>query len=114
MDVQQVSHADDTKTDSNAKFFMSKQNWQVKITEQIPDQRIQWTSDGPKGTVDGIVTFHELAPNLTRVLVALEYHPGGLFEKTGNLWRAVGRRVRLDLKLYRRYVMTSKEDVEGW
>jgi len=112
--VQSVSQDDETKAGWNAKIFLSKRNWTSKITEQIPDQRIQWTSDGPKGTVDGIVTFHELAPNLTRVLVALEYHAGGLFEKTGNLWRAVGRRVRLDLKLYRRYVMMSKEDVEGW
>jgi uncharacterized membrane protein len=112
--TQSVSQEDETKAGWNAKIFWSKRNWTSKITEQIPDQRIQWTSDGPKGTVDGVVTFHELAPNLTRILVALEYHPAGLFEKTGNLWRAQGRRVRLDLKLYRRHVMTSKEDVEGW
>jgi uncharacterized membrane protein len=112
--VQSVSQDDETKAGWNAKIFLSKRNWTSKITEQIPDERIQWTSDGPKGTVDGVVTFHELAPNLTRVLVALEYHPAGLFEKTGNLWRAVGRRVRLDLKLYRRHVMMSQEDVEGW
>jgi uncharacterized membrane protein len=112
--VQSVSQDDETKAGWNAKIFLSKRQWTSKITEQIPDQRIQWTSDGSKGTVDGVVTFHELAPNLTRIMVALEYHPAGLFEKTGNLWRAQGRRVRLDLKLYRRYVMMAKEDVEGW
>jgi len=112
--VQSVSQDDETKSGWNAKIFLSKRNWKAKITEQIPDRKIQWTSDGPKGTVDGVVTFHEIAPNLTRILLVLEYHPGGLFEKTGNLWRAQGRRTRLDLKLYRRYVMTSEEDVEGW
>ncbi|HST49344.1 SRPBCC family protein [Jatrophihabitans sp.] len=112
--VQSVSQEDETKTGWNAKVFWSKRNWNAKITEQVPDQRIAWTSDGPKGTVDGVVTFHELAPNLTRILLALEYHPAGLFEKTGNIWRAQGRRVRLDLKLYRRFVMMSNEEVEGW
>jgi uncharacterized membrane protein len=112
--VQSVNQEDETKSGWNAKIFWSKRNWNAKITEQIPDQRIAWTSDGPKGTVDGVVTFHELAPNLTRILVALEYHPAGLFEKTGNLWRAQGRRVRLDLKLYRRFAMMSNEEVEGW
>ena len=112
--VQSVSQDDPTKTAWNAKIFLSKRNWNAKITEQIPEERITWTSDGPKGTVDGAVTFHQLAPNLTRVMLALEYHPAGLFEKTGNLWRAQGRRVRLDLKLYRRFVMMSNEEVDGW
>lgn len=112
--VQSVNQEDATKTGWNAKIFWSKRNWNAKINEQIPDQRIAWTSDGPKGTVDGVVTFHELAPNLTRILLALEYHPAGLFEKTGNLWRAQGRRTRLDLKLYRRFAMMSNEEAEGW
>jgi uncharacterized membrane protein len=112
--VQSVNQEDETKTGWNAKIFWSKRNWNAKIKEQVPDQRIAWTSDGPKGTVDGVISFHELAPNLTRVMIALEYHPAGLFEKTGNLWRAQGRRVRLDLKLYRRFVMMSNEEVEGW
>jgi uncharacterized membrane protein len=112
--VQSVNQEDETKTAWNAKIFWSKRNWNAKINEQIPDQRIAWSSDGPKGTVDGVVTFHELAPNLTRILLALEYHPAGLFEKTGNLWRAQGRRARLDLKLYRRFAMMSDEEVDGW
>jgi hypothetical protein len=55
---------------------------------------------------------------LTRVLVVLEYHPQGLFERTGNMWRAQGRRVRLELKHFRRHVMTEAllhpDEVEGW
>ena len=112
--VQSVNQKDEVESSWNAKVFWSKRNWNAKITEQVPDERIVWKSDGPKGTVDGVVTFHELAPNLTRVLMALEYHPAGLFEKTGNLWRAQGRRARLDLKLYRRFVMMSDEEVDGW
>ena len=85
---------------------------------QIPDELIIWRSKGPKGYVDGAVTFHELAPNLTRVLLVLEYHPQGLFEHTGNLWRAQGRRARLELKHFRRHAMTQialhPDEVEGW
>ena len=65
-----------------------------------------------------MVTFHELTPNLTKIVVVLEYHPQGLFERTGNLWRAQGRRVRLELKHFQRHVMAhallSPDDVEGW
>jgi len=94
--------------------FMKK----VDSVDQVPEKHIVWRSSGQKGHVDGAVTFHELAPDLTRVLVVLEYHPQGLFERTGNLWRAPGRRVRLELKHFRRHVMTETmlhpDELEGW
>ena len=62
----------------------------------------------------GVVTFHPLGDNLTRVLLVLEYFPKGLFEKTGNIWRAQGRRARLDLKLFRTFVMMRGEATGGW
>jgi hypothetical protein len=98
--------------------FWSHREWQGQILEQVPDEKIMWRSKGEKGRVDGCVTFHELAPNLTRILVVLEYYPQGLFERTGNLWRAQGRRARLELKHFRRHVMTeiiqNPDEVEGW
>ena len=44
-----------------------------------------WRSEGEKGHVDGTISFHELAPRLTKVIVVLEYYPGGFLEKTANL-----------------------------
>src|SRR5689334_3589491 len=88
------------------------------ITEQVPDERIVWTSKGEKGSVDGTVTFHEVTQDLTRILVVLEYHPQGFVEQTGNLWRAPGRRARLELKHFVRHVMRetilNPDDVKGW
>src|SRR5699024_12691677 len=73
---------------------------------------------GEKGHLDGAVTFHELAPRLTRILAVVEYYPQGFMEKTGNIWRAVGRRVQVEFKRYVRQVMTSTildpDSVEGW
>ena len=101
-----------------AQVWWSHRSWESTIQSQVPDQQIVWRSKGDKGHVNGSVTFHELAPNLTRILVVLEYHPQGMFERTGNLWRAQGRRARLELKHFRRHVMTQTilhpDDVEGW
>jgi uncharacterized membrane protein len=116
---QAERHKDDeAKVDFKAQVFWSHRRWEATIQEEVPDERIVWRSKGEKGHVDGAVTFHELGPNLTRILVVLEYHPQGLFEKTGNIWRAQGRRARLELKHFRRHVMTRTilhpDDVEGW
>jgi len=84
----------------------------------VPDSHIVWRSTGAKGHVDGGVSFTALGPNLTEILLVLEYWPQGLFERTGNLWRAQGRRARLEVKHFRRHAMTSvllgQEKVEGW
>ncbi|MFW2243710.1 SRPBCC family protein, partial [Rhodococcus opacus] len=99
-------------------IFLSHRTWEATILEQVPDERIVWRSKGAKGFIDGAVTFHEVTPDLTRIVLILEYHPKGLFEKTGNLWRAQGRRARLELKHFARHVMTQAvlhpDEVEGW
>ncbi|MFI7691680.1 SRPBCC family protein [Nonomuraea sp. NPDC049655] len=116
--VETINQESDEELSWKAQVFWSHRTWKAHIIEQIPDQRIIWRSEGAKGYVDGAVTFHEVSPDLTRVLVVLEYHPQGLFERTGNLWRAQGRRVRLELKHFRRHVMAhlllKPDELEGW
>ncbi|OEJ28739.1 hypothetical protein AR457_34945 [Streptomyces agglomeratus] len=109
-----VERADDTTSNWQVKVAKSNRSWKAKITEQVPDERIAWASEGAKGTTKGAVTFHSLDDNLTKVLVVVEYFPKGLFEKTGNIWRAQGRRLRLDLKLFRKFVTMQDEPAEGW
>lgn len=60
------------------------------------------------------MSFHELTPDLTRIVLVVECYRSGFFEKTGNLWRAQGRRLRLDFKNFQRYVTFADEEVEGW
>jgi uncharacterized membrane protein len=116
--VENVDQESEEKLRWKAQIWWSHRTWESTILQQVPDEKIVWRSKGSKGYADGAVTFHELAPNLTRVLLALEYHPQGLFEHTGNLWRAQARRVRLEMKHFRRHVMANvimhPDEVEGW
>ncbi|MDQ0937017.1 SRPBCC family protein [Streptomyces turgidiscabies] len=112
--VKNADRADDTTSDWQLKIFWSNRSWKAHTTEQVPDERISWSSEGAKGTTKGVVTFHELAPTLTRVLLVVEYYPKGLFEKTGNIWRAQGRRTRLDLKNFARFITLKGETDDGW
>ncbi|MFC8238381.1 SRPBCC family protein [Streptomyces sp. NPDC057284] len=112
--VVSVEKTDDTSSNWKVKVAKSTRSWKANVTEQVPDERITWTTEGAKGTVKGVVTFHRLTDDLTRVLLVLEYFPKGLFEKTGNIWRAQGRRARLDLKLYRKFLMMRGEATDGW
>ncbi|MFG2175565.1 SRPBCC family protein [Streptomyces niveus] len=113
--VTDVSQSDEIESDWKLKVAFSNRSWKATVQEQVPDDRIVWTSEGAQGTTHGAITFHELAPTLTRIVAVVEYTPSGFFEKTGNIWRAQGRRLRLDLKHFQRYAtLTDDEDVEGW
>ncbi|MGW8849101.1 SRPBCC family protein [Streptomyces xiamenensis] len=114
--VQNVERSDDTESDWRAKIGPSTRTWKATTQEQVPDERVEWTSEGSKGTTRGVVSFHELTPRLTRIVVVVEYTPAGFFEKTANIWRAQGRRLRLDLKRFQSHVTLAAEEdePEGW
>jgi uncharacterized membrane protein len=116
--VENVERESDEKLTWKTRIFWSHRTWQSTTIHQVPDERIVWRAKGEKGSVDGAVSFHALTPTLTRIVLVLEYHPQGLFERTGNIWRAPGRRARLELKHFVRHVMTQTvlhpDEVEGW
>jgi uncharacterized membrane protein len=112
--VESVDQTDELNSNWRVKVAKSRRNWKATVTEQIPDRKIAWTTEGAKGTVKGTVTFHPLADDLTQILLVMEYYPQGLFEKTGNIWRAQGRRTRLDLKHFRRFIMQRGEATGSW
>ncbi|GHH82046.1 polyketide cyclase [Kitasatospora indigofera] len=112
--VQSVSQGDEVTTDWKVKVGPSKRSFKATVQEQVPDERIVWTSQGAKGSTRGAVSFHELTPNLTRIVLVVEYYPAGFFEKTGNIWRAQGRRMRLDFKNFQRHVSLTNDEAEGW
>ncbi|WP_425953457.1 SRPBCC family protein [Xylanimonas sp. McL0601] len=120
--MKKLEHAELDTEENKAKLkgqvFWSHREWETTITDQVPGSRIRWDSTGAKGHISGIVTFHSLGDDLTRIALVLEYHPQGFMEKTANLWRAANRRVRLELKFFIRFVMTEvvlrPDDFEGY
>jgi uncharacterized membrane protein len=96
-----------------AKILFSSREWTSEITDQTPGRRIAWKSSGDVDHV-GAVGFYELADNLTRIHVEMEYKPTGIVEKFGNLFLTVRHRVRKDLRLFKHYLeLKSDEDQEG-
>jgi uncharacterized membrane protein len=112
--VQRAERGEEAVSEWTVKIGPSTRSWKATIQEQLPDDRIVWTSEGAQGTTQGAVSFHEITPTLTRIILVLVYYPTGFVEKTGNLWRAQGRRARLDFKNFQRYVTFAEDEAEGW
>jgi len=98
------------QTNWKGKVFLSTREQKSTTIDYDPPHRVSWKSEGAKGTVDGTVTFTPIGDNATLMLVVLEYRSKGPIEWIANRWRALGRRMRLDLKHFRRYVMRTEPD----
>lgn len=117
--VQQVTRGDTEEgeepgegeeTTWTGKIFLSTRSWKATTEDYDPPNRIAWKSEGAKGTVDGTITFTPVGDNATLVLLVMEYRSKGPIEWIGQRWQTVGRRARLDLKHFKRYVMRTEPD----
>jgi uncharacterized membrane protein len=108
-----VDQGDDTTLSFTVKMWGLTRRFQAEIVEQRPDERIEWNvTEGPSHT--GVVTFHELAPRLTRVEVSLDFDPHGMFEKMARGMRFTKRAIRADLHRFKAIVELDEEAEGGW
>ncbi|GAA2438648.1 hypothetical protein [Streptomyces macrosporus] len=107
-----LHETDGPAPDWRPRILWSTRGWRTRITEEIEDERIVWSARGARGSARGVATFHEVADNLTRVLLVLEYRPRGL-RRAGGLWAAPARHVRHDLENFRRSVMLRGGSAAG-
>ena len=101
--VEEVRQLDDTHTHWRTKVAGREKEFDAEITEQTPDQRIAWTSEGGPEHA-GVVTFHRIDDDVTRVMLQLDYEPEGLAEKAGDALGLVQRRVKGDLERFKALV----------
>ena len=85
------------------KIWFSRREWEGRVTERHKNDRIVWTTTSGMSH-KGIVSFHKLADNLTRVMVTMEFEPSGMVEKMASGLRFVKRAVQADLARFKAYV----------
>ncbi len=111
--VDSVQQTDDSTVHISTKVWGITKEFDAEIVEQRPDERIEWHSE--KGLMhSGVVTFHQLAPRLTRIEVTLDVKPDSLLEKAGRGMRFTKRAVRGDLHRFKAYVEMEEHSDKGW
>lgn len=111
--LDQATQEDDSTVSFKTKIWGMSKEFVAEILEQRPDERIQWeVKEGVTHT--GVVTFHELAPRLTRVQVTLDLEPGSLVEKAARGMRHLKRAVRADMGRFKAFVEMREEETGAW
>jgi len=108
--VLSVQEDGDDRLSWEEKIWFSKRRWTGEIVERKENDRLVWkTVEGTSHT--GVVSFHRLDRQLTRVMVTVDFHPTGMMEKMASGLRFVKRAVQADLARFKAYAELA--DVEG-
>ena len=111
--VEKVTQVDDTTIRWEAEIAGQRREWDAKITEQKPDERIAWTNiDGAVNS--GVVTFHYLDENRAKVMLQMEFEPEGILEKTGDALGFVKGRTKGDLERFKEFVESRGRETGAW
>src|SRR5256714_10029883 len=101
--VLEVKKEDQNKIHWREKIWFSTREWDGEITDRRKNDRIAWKS--VSGTQhSGVISFHKLDANLTRVLVTVDFVPTGMIEKMASGMRFAKRAVQADLARFKAYV----------
>ena len=111
--VREVTQIDDKRLKWKANIAGQDEEWNSEITEQIPDERIAWTSRG--GAMNsGVVTFHRLSNATSKLMLQLEYNPQGFVEKAGDAMGLVTLRVQRDLERFKIFIESRGQETDAW
>ncbi len=111
--VEKVIQLEDDRLQWAAEIAGQRREWEAKVTEQRPDERVAWTStEGAKNA--GVVTFHRIDDNTTRVMLQLEFEPEGVLEKAGDVLGIVRRNAKGDLERFKEMIESRGQETGAW
>jgi len=111
--VTEVTQDDPCTVSFSTKIWANTKRFTAKIVDQRPEERIRWrVEDGISHT--GVVTFHELAPRLTRVEMTVDVDPGSLLEKAARGMRHIKRAMRGDMHRFKAFIEMQELESGAW
>jgi len=107
------------QTDSHHSHWVTKvggvrREFDAEVTEQRTDERIAWKSVGGDTGHVGVVTFHRLGENDTRVTVQLAWQPQDLVEKAGSIVGMDSHQVKADTTRFKTFIEQHGIETDQW
>jgi uncharacterized membrane protein len=111
--VDQITQLDDRRLHWKVTVGGQTREFDAEVTEQNPEERVAWKSiDGE--THAGVVTFHKLADDETRVTVQLDWQPDGIVEKAGAAVGIDDHQVSSDLDRFKSFIESRGSETGAW
>ncbi|URN11483.1 SRPBCC family protein [Streptomyces radiopugnans] len=112
--VERVEQKNDTLTHWVTKVAGAEREFDARITEQIPDERVAWTTVDGEAKQAGVVTFHRLDDSTTKVMLQMDHAPEGATDTVGDKLGVVRHRVKGDLKRFKEFIEKRGAETGAW
>ena len=112
--VESVTQLDDTRNQWRVEVGGATREFETRITEQQPEERIAWTTVGGEVQQAGVVTFHKIDDTTTRVTIQMDWDPQGLTEKAGAALGVDDRRVKGDAERFKEFIESRGASTGAW
>jgi uncharacterized membrane protein len=111
--VKSVRQTDDTHLRWEAEVGGVDKEWDAEVSEQHPDERVAWRSTSGARNA-GVVTFHRIDDETTRVTLQMDVDPEGVVENVGTALGVLDRRVKGDLERFKEYIESRGSETGAW
>ncbi|GAA3809938.1 SRPBCC family protein [Nocardioides panacisoli] len=112
--VESITQVDDTHTHWVTNIAGVEREFDAEITEQHPDERIAWRSTSGEAEHAGVVTFHRLDTEKTRVMIQIDWQPTGIAEKVGSAVNVDKHQVKKDAARFKEFIESRGGETGGW
>jgi len=111
--VESVTQITDDRLHWVVKIAGVTRDFDTLISEQTPDQRIAWTTEtGPKH--GGVVTFHHLTDETTRITLQMDFDPEGFLETVADKVGFVSSSIETDLENFKSLIEDRVRASGAW
>jgi len=111
--VERIDQRDDTHLHWVIKIAGIEREFDATVTEQHPEERVAWKSDsGPDHA--GVVTFHRLDDENTRVTTQMDVDPEGFVENVADKVGILKARVKGDLDRFKDFIESKPAPTGEW
>jgi uncharacterized membrane protein len=111
--VKSVKQLSDDRLEWVAEIAGVRRQWQAKILEQIPDQKVAWAAT-EGATNAGVVMFEDVGGGQTSVMLTLDYEPEGIVEKVGDKLDVVAKQAEADLNRFKTFIEDEGYATGAW
>lgn len=112
--VQSIDQLDDRRLHWKVKIAGVEREFDAEITEQLPDERVAWKSVSGEVEHAGVVTFHRLSDESSRVAVQLDWTAENLVEKVGAALGIDNASVKSDLRHFKEFIESRGAETGAW
>ena len=112
--VTKVTQLADDRLSWEVEIAGVSRTFETTITEQTPDHRIAWTTDPGGPSHSGVVTFHRIDDDRSRVTLQMDFDPEGFLENVGDKLGFVSARIAGDMGRFKALIEDRTAASGAW